>query len=120
MRRIRISYARMMRNVCEYAHNIHDEYAQYTPLTISVTNIREEYVYLVVFVLYCIAYFKKCIAICESRCVNSIPVYVKTRRLVGVHSGYMVLVSGPQNGQCNAEMLPAGKLCYADCLGGEY
>ena len=34
-----------------------------------------------------------------------------TRRLVGVNSGYMVLVSGPQNGQYNAEMLPAGKLC---------
>ena len=34
-----------------------------------------------------------------------------TRRLVGVHSSYIVLVSGSQNGQCNAEMLPAGKLC---------
>ena len=38
-------------------------------------------------------------------------IYVKTRRLVGVHSVYMALVRGPQNGQCNAEMLPAGKLC---------
>ena len=35
----------------------------------------------------------------------------QTRRLVGVHSGYMVLVSGPQDGQWQ---------CYADCLGGEY
>ena len=43
--------------------------------------------------------------------VTRTAILVITRRLVGVHSGYMVLVSGSQNGQCNAEMLPAGKLC---------
>ena len=38
-------------------------------------------------------------------------ILLKTRRLVGVHSGYMVLVSRPQNGQWQCGMLPAGKLC---------
>ena len=44
-----------------------------------------------------------------------------TRRLVGVHSGYMVLVSGPQNGQWQCEDVACWQtVCYADCLGDEY
>ena len=45
----------------------------------------------------------------------------KTRRLVGVHSSYMVLVSGPQNGQWQCGDVACWEtVCYADCLGGEY
>ena len=45
----------------------------------------------------------------------------KTRRLVGVHSGYMVLVSGPQNHQWQCGFVACWEtVCYADCLGGDY
>ena len=40
-----------------------------------------------------------------------------TRRLVGVHLGYMVLVSGPQNGQWQCGDVACWEtVCYADWL----